>query len=58
VSPVRRSGSLLRLATRVQRHAIFDEADVVICLLWICVVYEALGDISRIKCWSIPGVVA
>jgi len=37
---------------------IFDEADIVFCLLWMCVVYEALGDISRVKCWSILGVVA
>ena len=25
---------------------IFDEANIVFCLLWMCVVYEALGDIS------------
>jgi len=58
VSPARRSGSLLRLATRVECQAIFDEANIVFCLLWMCVVYEALNDISRVKCWSIPGVVA
>ena len=58
VSPARRSGSLLRLATRVECEAILDEADIVFCLLWMCVVYEALGDISRGKGWSIPGVVA
>jgi len=51
VSPTKRSRSLLRLAT-------FDEADVVFCLLWMCVVYEALGDISWVRCWSIPEVVA
>ncbi|QCD79644.1 Tryptophan synthase beta subunit-like PLP-dependent enzyme [Vigna unguiculata] len=58
VSPARRSGNLLRLATRVECQAIFDEADIVFCLLWMCVVYEALGDISRVKCWSIHGVMA
>jgi len=36
----------------------FYEADIVFCLLWMCVVYEALGDISRVRCWSILGVVA
>ncbi|QCD90341.1 hypothetical protein DEO72_LG4g1296 [Vigna unguiculata] len=36
----------------------FDEPDIVFFLLWMCVVYEALGNISRVKCWSIPGVVA
>ena len=50
VCPVRRSESLLRLAIRMQRQMIFDEADIVFCLLWMCVVYEALGDISRVKC--------
>jgi len=58
VSPAKRSRSLLRLATRVERQATFDEADVVFCLVWMCVVYETLGDISRVRCWSIPGVVA
>jgi len=58
VSSARRSGSLLRLATRVERQGIFYEVDIVFCLLWMCVVYEALGDISRVRCWSIPGVVA
>jgi len=58
VSPARRSGNLLRFATRGERQAIFDEANIVFCLLWMCVVYEALGDISRVKCWSILGVVA
>jgi len=58
MSPAKRSRSLLRLATRVERQATFDEADVMICLLWMCVVYEALGDISRVRCWRIPGVVA
>jgi len=50
--------SLLRLATRVEHQAIFDEADIVFCLFWMCVVYEALDDISRVRCWSISGVVA
>jgi len=58
VSPARQSRSLLRLATRVERQVIFDEADIVFCLLWMCVVHETLGDISRVRCWSIPGVVA
>ena len=58
VSPARRSGSLLRLVTRVERQAIFDEADIMFCLIWMHVVYEALGDISRVRCWSILGVVA
>jgi len=57
VSPTKQSESLLRLATRVQRQAIFDEAER-FCLLWMCIVYEALGDISRVRCWSIPRVVA
>jgi len=55
---VRRSISLLRLVTRVERQTIFDEADIVFCLLWMHMVYEALGNISRVRCWSIPGVVA
>ncbi|QCE00599.1 hypothetical protein DEO72_LG7g1889 [Vigna unguiculata] len=58
MSPTRRSRSLLRLATRVERQTIFDEVDIVFCLLWMCVVYETLGDISRVRCWSIPGVMA
>jgi len=49
MSPTRRSGSLLRLATRVERQVIFDEADIGFCLLWMCVIYEALGDISRVR---------
>jgi len=48
----------LSLATHVERQAIFDEADIVFCFRWMCVVYETLGDISRVRCWSIPGVVA
>jgi len=48
----------MRLAIRVERHAIFDEANIVFFLLWMCVVYETLGDISKVRCWSIPGVVA
>jgi len=40
----------LRLATRVERQVIFDEADIVFCLLWMCMVYETLGDISRGRC--------
>jgi len=48
----------LRLATRVEHHAIFDEADIVFFFLWMCVVYEALGVIARVRCWSVPGVVA
>ncbi|QCD94202.1 U3 small nucleolar RNA-associated protein 23 [Vigna unguiculata] len=48
----------LCLPTRVERQVIFDEANIVFCLLWMCVVYETLGDISRVRCWSIPGVMA
>jgi len=48
----------LRLATHVERQASFDEADIVFCLLLMRVVYETLGDISRVRCWSVPGVVA
>jgi len=50
--------AFLRLATCAERQTIFDEADIMFCLIWMCVIYEALGDISRVKCWSIPGVVA
>jgi len=28
------------------------------CLLSMCMVCEALGDISTVRCWSIPGVLA
>jgi len=50
VSLTKRYGSLLRLATHVERQAIFDEAGIVFFLPWMCVDYEALGDISRVRC--------
>jgi len=65
MSLAKRSGSVLRLAPREQRQAIFVR-QMCFALLWTCVIYKALVLSQRLACWCslscgskrIPWVVA